>query len=262
MRFISWNVNGLRAVLKKDFEEIFAQCNADIFALQETKLQEGQVDLDFLGYHHYWSHAEKKGYSGTAVFSKLEPLQVLHGLGMPYLDTEGRLCALEFKDFWFVDVYTPNAQAGLARIAHRMEWDDAFREFCQGLEEGSLPLGAEKTVPKPVVMCGDFNVAHQEIDLTNPDTNRGNAGFSDEERSKFTQLIDAGFVDTFRTLHPEARDAYSWWSYRTRARARNAGWRIDYFLVSKELFPKVESASIFSEIEGSDHCPVALELAL
>ncbi|MBQ9042705.1 MAG: exodeoxyribonuclease III [Eggerthellaceae bacterium] len=261
MRFVSWNVNGLRAVLKKGFEDIFATFDADVFALQETKLQEGQVDLDLPGYHDYWSYAERKGYSGTAVFSKREPLRVLHGLGDEYLDNEGRICALEFPELWFVDVYTPNAQNELARIDHRMQWDDAFREFCKGLEEGALPDGATSQ-PKPVVMCGDFNVAHEEIDLKNPGPNRGNAGFSDEEREKFTKLIDAGFSDTWRTLNPDVAGVYSWWSYRFNARKNNAGWRIDYFLVSDELMPRVTDASIHCEVLGSDHCPVALELDL
>ena len=261
MRFISWNVNGLRAVLKKDFLETFAELDADIFALQETKCQEGQVELDLPGYHQFWSYAEKKGYSGTAVFSKQEPSRVLHGLGNDYLDQEGRIVALEFPKFWFVDVYTPNAQNELARIDHRMEWDDAFRDFCKGLGEGALPNG-EASQPKPVVMCGDFNVAHQEIDLKNPGPNRGNAGFSDEERGKFSDLLSAGFSDTFRTLHPDVVGAYSWWSYRFRARQNNAGWRIDYFLVSDEIMELVEDASIFSEVLGSDHCPVGIEIAL
>lgn len=262
MRFISWNVNGLRAAVKKGFEDIFAELDADIFALQETKLQEGQIELDFPEYHDYWSYAEKKGYSGTAVFSKTEPMQVLHGLGVSHLDTEGRVCALEFPEFWFVDVYTPNAQPELARINHRMEWDDAFRDFCQGLEQGTLPSGVNAAKPKPVVICGDLNVAHNEIDLKNPGPNRGNAGFSDEERTKFSELVHAGFVDTFRYLHPDITGAYTWWSYRANARSNNAGWRIDYFLVSKALESKIERASIYSEVIGSDHCPVALELAL
>lgn len=261
MRFVSWNVNGLRAAMKKGFDETFSQFNADIFAVQETKLQEGQIDLILPGYQDYWSYAEKKGYSGTAVFAKEEPLQVLHGLGDEYLDTEGRICALEFPDFWFVNVYTPNAQNELARIDHRMQWDDSFRDFCKGLEEGTLPNGASAQ-PKPVVMCGDFNVAHQEIDLKNPKTNRGNAGFSDEERGKFSLLLDAGFTDTFRLLHPDEEGAYSWWSYRFNARANNAGWRIDYFLVSDELQDRIQGASILCEVEGSDHCPVMLELDL
>ena len=260
MKFISWNVNGLRAVMKKGFEDVFSAFDADVFALQETKLQEGQIELDLPGYHDFWSYAEKKGYSGTAVFSKREPLQVLHGLGDAYLDQEGRICALDLGDLWFVDVYTPNAQNELARIDHRMQWDDAFREFCVGLEQGSLPAGAEATAPKPVVMCGDFNVAHNEIDLKNPGPNRGNAGFSDEEREKFTRLLDAGFVDTFRAQHPDLAGAYSWWSYRFNARKNNAGWRIDYFLVSEALRDRVRAASIYSEVMGSDHCPVGLDL--
>lgn len=259
MKLVSWNVNGLRAVLKKGFEDIFATLDADVFALQETKLQEGQVDLDLPGYHDYWSYAERKGYSGTAVFSKQEPLQVLHGLGDDYLDAEGRICALEFPELWFVDVYTPNAQNELARIDHRMQWDDAFRDFCKGLEGGTLPDGSSSK-PKPVVMCGDFNVAHQEIDLKNPGPNRGKAGFSDEERGKFDELLGAGFHDTWRELHPDVTGVYSWWSYRFKARANNAGWRIDYFLVSDALMPTVSNADIYCEIMGSDHCPVALEL--
>lgn len=260
MRLVSWNVNGLRAVAKKGFSEIFEDLNADVFALQETKLQEGQIDLEFEGYTSYWSYAQKKGYSGTVVYSKREPLQVIHGLGIDHLDTEGRIVALEFPEFWFVNVYTPNAQNELARIDHRMEWDDAFRDFCKGLEEGTTPKGPGSAQPKPVVMCGDFNVAHNEIDLKNPAANRGNAGFSDEERGKFTQLLDAGFADTFRMLHPATEGAYSWWSYRFKARERNAGWRIDYFLVSDCIREKVQMAHIFSEIMGSDHCPVSIEL--
>ena len=232
MRFVSWNVNGLRAVLKKGFEDIVCELDADIVALQETKLQEGQATLDLPQYREYWSYAEKKGYSGTAIFCKEQPLQALHGLGFPHLDTEGRIVALEFPKFWFVDVYTPNAQNELARIDHRMEWDDAFRDFCKGLEEGVLPAGVpverpalgeghvaiselpltqpgETADPKPVVMCGDFNVAHQEIDLKNPGPNRGKAGFSDEERGKFTDLLEVGFVDSFRHLHPDVTGAYS-----------------------------------------------------
>ena len=262
MRLVSWNVNGLRAVVKKGFADIFAEFDADVFALQETKLQAGQIDLELPGYHDYWSYAERKGYSGTAVFSKEEPLQALHGLGVEELDTEGRICALEFPKFWFVDVYTPNAQNELARIDHRMAWDDAFRDFCKGLEAGTVPegQGARATDPKPVVMCGDFNVAHNEIDLKNPGPNRGNAGFSDEEREKFTKLVDAGFVDTFRALHPGLEGAYSWWSYRFNARKNNAGWRIDYFLVSEALRGAVEDARIHSDVMGSDHCPVSLDL--
>ena len=287
MRLISWNVNGLRAALKKDFRESFDQLDADVFALQETKLQPGQVDLELPGYCQFWSYAQKKGYSGTAVFCKARPRQVLHGLGDEYLDAEGRIVAVEFEQFWFVDVYTPNAQDQLARIDHRMQWDDAFRDFCKGLEEGVLPAGVpverdgdegfgvghaaadlpltqpgETADPKPVVMCGDFNVAHQEIDLKNPGPNRGNAGFSDEERGKFTELVEAGFIDTFRLLHPDLPGAYSWWSYRFKARQNNAGWRIDYFLVSDALRGAVAGASIYSEVMGSDHCPVGLELDL
>lgn len=268
MRFVSWNVNGLRAVLKKNFQEVFAAFDADIFALQETKCQEGQVDLAFPGYKSYWSYAQKKGYSGTAVFTREEPLQVLHGLGIPELDTEGRIVALEFPAFWFVCVYTPNAQNGLARIDHRMTWDDAFRDFCKGLEAGVVPENAPEgcpcghaTTPKSVVMCGDFNVAHNEIDLKNPDANRGNAGFSDEERGKFNELLDAGFIDTFRLLHEGEPDWYSWWSYRMRARERNVGWRIDYFLTSKQLEDSIVAASIYNEVTGSDHCPVGVDIS-
>ena len=283
MRLVSWNVNGLRAVMKKGFADAFAELDADVFALQETKLQAGQIEMDLPGYREYWSYAERKGYSGTAVFCKEEPIRVLHGLGVEALDGEGRILALEFEKFWLVDVYTPNAQAELARLDHRMEWDDAFRVFCKGLEQGILPAGVsieragagdghidvadlprteadERTEPKPVVMCGDFNVAHEEIDLKNPRSNRGNPGFSDEERAKFTTLLDAGFVDTFRSLHPDLEGAYSWWSYRFNARANNAGWRIDYFLVSEALRERVVMASIFPEIFGSDHCPVSVEL--
>lgn len=285
MKFVSWNVNGLRAVMKKGFEDIVRDLDADIVALQETKLQEGQATLDLPEYREYWSYAQKKGYSGTAVFSKQAPLRVLHGIGVEELDTEGRIVALEFPEFWFVDVYTPNAQNELARIDHRMAWDDAFRDFCKGLEAGVIPAGVpmqrnpegtghvdvsslplsdegEAGAPKPVVMCGDFNVAHQEIDLKNPGPNRGKAGFSDEEREKFTKLLDAGFTDTFRNQHPDETGAYSWWSYRFNARKNNAGWRIDYFLVSDALAPAIADASIHSGIMGSDHCPVALELAL
>ncbi|MCH4185073.1 MAG: exodeoxyribonuclease III [Eggerthellaceae bacterium] len=262
MRMVSWNVNGLRAVSRKGFKESFEQLDADIFAIQETKLQEGQIDLDLPGYYTYWSYAQRKGYSGTAVLSKTEPLQVIHGLGLPDLDKEGRICALEYPDFWFVDVYTPNAQNELARIDFRMEWDDAFRDFCLGLEEGSTPLGPHVTDPKPVIMCGDFNVAHLDIDLKNPGPNRGHAGFSDEERSKFSRLLDAGFVDTYRYLNPSTTGAYSWWSYRFNARAHNAGWRIDYFLVSQSLSDRIQMALMYREVMGSDHCPVSLEIDL
>ena len=261
MKCVSWNVNGLRAVVKKGFMDAFVMLDADIFALQETKLQEGQIDLDLPGYHQYWSYAQKKGYSGTAVFCKEEPLRVLHEIGIAELDTEGRIVALEFEKFWFVDVYTPNAQSELKRLDHRMRWDDAFRDVCKGFEQGILPSG-EAGEAKSVIMCGDFNVAHQEIDLKNPRTNRGNPGFSDEERAKFTLLLEAGFVDTFRYLNPTAEGAYSWWSYRFNARANNAGWRIDYFLVSEALKSAITNASIYSDIFGSDHCPVSVELEL
>lgn len=259
MRFVSWNVNGLRAVMKKGFDETFAAFDADVFALQETKCQPDQVELLLPGYHQAWSSAERKGYSGTLVLSREEPARVLHGLGVSHLDLEGRIVALELPGLWFVDVYTPNAQSELARLAHRLEWDDAFREFCCGLEQGVLPDGSSAEA-KPVVMCGDFNVAHSEIDLKNPGSNRGNPGFSDEERASFGKLLDAGFVDTFRLLHPDETGAYSWWSYRFNARANNAGWRIDYFLVSASLADKVRAASIYPEVVGSDHCPVGLDL--
>lgn len=263
--FASWNVNGLRAVIKKSpsFEEITQELDADVFALQETKLQEGQVNLDLPGYFQTWSYAERKGYSGTAVFSREKPLSVRRAADLlecaapeahdlvAEACTEGRVCALEFERFWFVDVYTPNAQNELARLDVRMAWDDAFRAFLKSLEaEG-----------KPVVTCGDFNVAHQEIDLKNPRTNRGNAGFSDEERGKFTDLLDAGFTDTWRSLNPEVTGVYSWWSYRFNARKNNAGWRIDYFLCSDRAAERIETASILSDIYGSDHCPVELEIA-
>jgi exodeoxyribonuclease-3 len=263
MRCISWNVNGLRAVVKKGFPEMVVPFDADIVALQETKLQQGQIELETPGYHQYWSYAERKGYSGTAVFSKEEPLSVLHGLGDEALDGEGRICALEFPGFWFVDVYTPNAQQELARLDFRMTWDDAFRDFAKNLEAGYVPGdSAPSRDAKPVVMCGDFNVAHEEIDLKNPGPNRGNAGFSDEERKKFGKLLDAGFTDTFRALHPDLAGVYSWWSYRFNARKNNAGWRIDYFLVSDALRDAVENASIYGEVMGSDHCPVGLDIDL
>lgn len=253
LRLVSWNVNGLRAVMRKEpsFIEIFDQLAADVFAIQETKLQEGQLTLDLPGYYQTWSYAERKGYSGTAVFSRDEPLQVIHSIGAAQADNEGRICALEFEKYWFVNVYTPNAQDGLARIETRLIWDDAFRDFVSELAK-----------TKPVVTCGDFNVAHEEIDLKNPAANRDNAGFSDEERGSFDKLLDAGFVDTFRARHPDLEGAYSWWSYRARARSTNAGWRIDYFLVSNELADKVTSASILSEVMGSDHCPIELTLEL
>lgn len=249
MRFISWNVNGLRAAVKKGFEESFWALDADFFCIQETKLQEGQIELDLPGYESYWSYAEKKGYSGTAIFTKHTPLSVSYNLGIPEHDTEGRAVTLEYEDFYLVCVYTPNAQDGLKRIDYRMSWEGAFRDYLSGLDK-----------LKPVIVCGDMNVAHEEIDLKNPAANRGNAGFSDEERGKFTELLEAGFTDSFRYLYPERRDAYSWWSYRAGARARNVGWRIDYFVVSDRLRDNIKEAFILPEIEGSDHCPVGLDM--
>lgn len=249
MRFISWNVNGLRAAVKKGFEESFWALDADFFCVQETKLQEGQIELDLPGYESYWSYAEKKGYSGTAIFTKHTPLSVSYNLGIPEHDTEGRAVTLEYEDFYLVCVYTPNAQDGLKRIDYRMSWEDAFRDYLMELDK-----------KKPVIVCGDMNVAHEEIDLKNPATNRGNAGFSDEERGKFTELLEAGFTDSFRYLYPDRTDAYSWWSYRAGARARNVGWRIDYFVVSDRLRGNIKEAYILPEIEGSDHCPVGLDM--
>jgi len=251
MKFISWNVNGLRACVTKGFEDYFHSENADFFCLQETKLQSGQIDLNLPGYHQYWNYAEKKGYSGTAIFAKDEPISVTYGVGVPELDTEGRLITLEYPDFYLITCYTPNAQQGLARIDHRLKWDEAFRNYLQKLDE-----------IKPVIACGDLNVAHQEIDLKNPASNRGNAGFSDEERESFTKLLDTGFTDSFRFLNPNATGIYSWWSYRFNARKNNAGWRIDYFIVSDRIKNKITAAPIHNEILGSDHCPVGLELDL
>ena len=269
LRLVSWNVNGLRAVMKKDpsFVDVVEQLDADVFAIQETKLQEGQIELDLPGYHQTWSYAERQGYAGTAVFSREEPLRVLRADAVlevahnalsaedealvAVAATEGRVCALEFDSYWFVNVYTPNAQGELARIDTRLAWDTAYRKFL-------VKLAAEK----PVVTCGDFNVAHEEIDLKNPGPNRGNAGFSDEERESFTRLLDAGFTDTFRARFPELAGAYSWWSYRFRARQNNAGWRIDYFLVSNDVAERITGASILSEVMGSDHCPVELSIEL
>ena len=250
MKLISWNVNGLRACIKKGFFDYFQRADADIFCLQETKMQPGQAEIETPGYFQFWNSAEKKGYSGTAVFSKREPLSVAYDIGDPAHVGEGRSITLEFPAFYLVTVYTPNAQEGLARLPYRMEWEDAFRDYLQGLD-----------ARKPVVVCGDMNVAHEEIDLKNPKTNRGSAGFSDEEREKMTQLLAAGFTDTFRCLHPDLTGAYSWWSYRFKAREKNAGWRIDYFLVSDRLRDRIEKAEIFSEIHGSDHCPVGLTLS-
>ena len=251
MKFISWNVNGIRACLQKGFLDYFNEVDADIFCLQETKCQEGQVSLDLPGYHQYWNYAERKGYSGTAIFTKQEPISVSYGMGIAEHDTEGRVITLEFEKFFFVTVYTPNAQSELARIDYRMQWEDAFRAYLTGLED-----------TKPVIVCGDLNVAHKEIDLKNPKTNRGNAGFSDEERGKFGELMDAGFIDTFRYFYPTLEGAYSWWSYRFKAREKNAGWRIDYFLVSQDLKDALVDSQIHKDILGSDHCPVMLEINL
>lgn len=251
MRFISWNVNGLRAVRKKGFEDIFSGLDADFFCLQETKLQAGQIDLEFPGYESYWSYAERKGYSGTAVFTRHKPMSVTNGLGLAEHDGEGRVITLEYPEFFLVCVYTPNSQDGLKRLDYRMAWEDAFREHLMSLDRH-----------KNVIVCGDMNVAHEEIDLKNPATNHLNPGFSDEEREKFTKLLEAGFTDTFRKMNPEARDAYSWWSYRAAARERNVGWRIDYFLVSDRFFDRVQRAYICPEIMGSDHCPVGIDVLL
>ena len=249
MKCISWNVNGLRACLQKGFLDFFRGADADLFCLQETKLQPEQVALELPGYEQFWCSAEKKGYSGTAIFAKRKPLSVTYGVGVEALDHEGRMITLEYPEFYFVTCYTPNAQDGLKRIDHRMAWDDAFRERLCALD-----------AVKPVVACGDLNVAHQEIDLKNPGPNRGNAGFSDEERGKFSELLAAGFTDTFRYLEPEATGRYSWWSYRFHAREKNAGWRIDYFLVSDRWRDRIEAAPIHNEIFGSDHCPIGLTL--
>ena len=249
MKFISWNVNGLRVVVGKGFAEIFASLDADFFCLQETKMQAGQLDLAFDGYESYWNYADKKGYSGTAIFTKHTPLSVTYGLGIDEHDHEGRVITLEMPDFYLVTCYTPNSQDGLRRLDYRMTWEDDFRAYL-------LRLDAKK----PVIVCGDLNVAHKEIDLKNPKTNRKNAGFTDEEREKMTTLLDAGFTDSFRFFYPDLTDAYSWWSYRFRAREKNAGWRIDYFLVSNRLADKMASATIHNEIFGSDHCPVELVL--
>ena len=249
MRFISWNVNGLRAARNKGFDDIFLALNADFFCLQETKLQAGQIDIDMPGYESYWCYAEKKGYSGTAIFTKHTPLSVSYNIGAEEHSREGRAVTLEYEDFFLVCVYTPNAQEGLKRIDYRMAWEDAFRDYLLGLD-----------AKKPVVVCGDMNVAHEEIDLKNPKSNIGNAGFSYEERGKFSELLASGFTDTFRYLYPDRRDAYSWWSFRAAARERNVGWRIDYFLVSDRLRPQIREAFILPEVTGSDHCPVGLDL--
>ena len=249
MHFISWNVNGLRACLQKGFLDFFQEADADFFCLQETKLQAGQLELELPGYHQYWCYAEKKGYSGTAIFTKHAPLSVSYGIGTPELDTEGRVITLEYDSFYLVTCYTPNAQRELARLDHRMVWEDAFRGYLSGLD-----------ARKPVILCGDLNVAHKEIDLKNPTSNRGSAGFSDEERQAFTRLLEAGFTDSYRHLHPEQKDAYTWWSYMFKARERNTGWRIDYFVVSNRLAASIADARIHPEVMGSDHCPVALIL--
>ena len=251
MKFISWNVNGLRACVTKGLQDYFNDIDADFFCLQETKLQEGQIDLPLPGYHQFWNYAQKKGYSGTAIFAKEQPLSIAYGVGVEELDTEGRLITLEYPEFYLVTCYTPNAQQGLARIDHRLKWDEAFRNYLCELDR-----------KKPVIACGDLNVAHQEIDLKNPSSNRGNAGFSDEERESFGKLLEAGFTDTFRHLNPDATGIYSWWSYRFNARKNNAGWRIDYFIVSDRIADKITAAPIYTDILGSDHCPVGLELSL
>lgn len=247
MKFITWNVNGIRACVNKGFLDFFNDVDADIFCLQETKLQEGQIDLDLKGYHQYWNYAEKKGYSGTAVFTKKEPNAVSYGLGIEEHDQEGRVITLEYRDFYLVNVYTPNSQRGLARLDYRMKWEDDFRQHLLDLES-----------KKPVILCGDLNVAHKEIDLKNPTTNRKSAGFSDEEREKMTSLLDAGFIDSFRHFYPDKEDAYTWWSYMRKSRDRNVGWRIDYFIVSESLREEMKSVKIHSEVLGSDHCPVEL----
>ena len=249
MKFISWNVNGLRACMNKGFMDTFQALDADFFCLQETKLQEGQIQLDIPGYMQYWCYAEKKGYSGTAIFARQPAISVSYGLGTPELDTEGRLITLEYPEFYLVTCYTPNAQRGLARLDHRLRWEEAFRAYLKDLDS-----------KKPVILCGDLNVAHKEIDLKNPGANRGNAGFSDEERQAFTELLELGFTDTFRKLYPDLTGAYSWWSYMYNARQNNAGWRIDYFVVSDRLADAIREATIHPEFFGSDHCPVGLEL--
>ena len=248
-KFISWNVNGLRAVCGKGFADIFTELDADFFCLQETKLQEGQIDLDFLGYRSYWNYADKKGYSGTAIFTKHEPLSVSYGLGIDEHDHEGRVTTLEMEDFYLICVYTPNAQDGLKRLDYRMSWEDDFRAYVKGL-----------AARKGVIICGDLNVAHQDIDLKNPQTNHYNPGFTDEERGRFITLLRSGFIDTFRHFYPDQRDIYSWWSYRFQARQKNVGWRIDYFLASENLKDRLRGAVIHTEIFGSDHCPVELTI--
>ena len=251
MKLISWNVNGLRACVQKGFLDIFKELNADMFCIQESKLQEGQISLELEGYHQYWNYAIKKGYSGTAIFTRREPMSVAYGIGIEEHDQEGRVITLEFAEFYLVTVYTPNSQSELARLDYRMRWEDAFLSYLKGLEE-----------KKPIVFCGDLNVAHKEIDLKNPKTNRKNAGFSDEERGKFSTLLGQGFIDTYRYFYPDQEGIYSWWSYRFQARKKNAGWRIDYFCVSESLKEKLVDAKIHTEIMGSDHCPVELDIDL
>lgn len=251
MKLISWNVNGLRACVTKGFLDFFREADADVFCLQETKLQAGQIELDLPGYHQYWNSAEKKGYSGTAVFSRQEPLSVAYGIGKEEHDHEGRVITIEFAGCYVVTVYTPNSQDGLARLDYRMRWEDDFLAYIKNLEK-----------TKPVILCGDLNVAHREIDLKNPKTNRKNAGFTDEERAKMTRLLSEGFIDTFRYFYPDKEGVYSWWSYRFSAREKNAGWRIDYFIVSQCLQDRLERAEIYTQVTGSDHCPVGLEIRL
>lgn len=249
MKLISWNVNGLRAIYKKDFEKIFKEINADVFCIQETKMQEGQLEVDFPEYRQYFNYAKRKGYSGTAVFTKIEPITVTYGIGKEEHDKEGRVITLEFEEFYLVNSYTPNSGRELARLSYRMEWEDSFREYLLKLDK-----------IKPVILCGDLNVAHNEIDLKNPKTNRKNAGFTDEERNKMTKLLESGFTDTFRKLYPNKEDAYTWWSYMGHAREKNVGWRIDYFIVSNRFTPNIEDAIILPHIMGSDHCPVGVEI--
>lgn len=249
MKFISWNVNGLRACVQKGFLDFFNSIDADFFCIQESKLQAGQIDLDLPGYHQYWNYAEKKGYSGTAIFAKNEPLSVSYGIGIEEHDREGRVITLEYNNFYLVTCYTPNSQNELKRLPYRMQWEDDFREYLKTLD-----------AKKPVVLCGDLNVAHNEIDLKNPKTNRKNAGFSDEERAKMTELLGSGFTDTFRYFYPDAEGIYSWWSYRFKAREKNAGWRIDYFITSKRINDKLKKAAIHTDVLGSDHCPVEVDI--
>lgn len=249
MKFVSWNVNGLRACINKGFLDYFNKINADIFAIQESKLQKGQIDLNIEGYYQYWNYAERKGYSGTAIFTKKEPISVSYGIGIEEHDKEGRVITLEYEDFYFITVYTPNSKENLARLDYRMVWEDEFRNFLKNLEK-----------KKPLIICGDLNVAHNEIDLKNPNNNRKNAGFTNEERGKFTELLNSGFIDTFRYLYPDKEGIYSWWSYRFNARKNNSGWRIDYFLVSEALKDRIIDSQIHTEVLGSDHCPVVLEI--